>query len=127
MPNKNNNRGTLKAIFIYAAVIILDIILVPKLAANRTDSTSIIIFTAIVDFLVIYFAGLIFQAPVFGKKTKSWYKTSGKSSDVTKSIDAKILSGYYGYSEGESRLIVEQQETNKLLEEQNRLLREKDK
>lgn len=122
----DDKTSKIRAILIYAAVAVTDLILAIKMAGNKSTE-SIIIFFVIADFVLVYFAGMIFRAPVFGKKTLSMYDFSNYDphSDAAKAIDAQILSKYYGYSEGESRLIVEQRETNRLLEEQNRKLNDK--
>lgn len=129
MSNKlhyNDKTSKLRAVLIYAAAIIIDFILASKLEKN-TPTDAIIIFCVIVDFVFVFYAGAIFRAPVFGKMTQSVYKSAADDSrsEGTKAADAEILSKLYGYSEGESRLIVEQRETNRLLEEQNKLLNDK--
>ena len=123
----DDKTSKIRAVLIYVAAIVLDLVLAAKFAGN-TSASSIIIFCVIVDVLFIFYAGVIFRAPVFGRKTVPMYKAVGNdqgNSEFTKAMDANFFSNYYGCSEAEGRLIAEQKATNALIEEQNRLLRER--
>lgn len=111
----DDKTSKIRAVAIYIVAIILGLFVHHKFS----DRQSVMAIVLLVCMLFVYFAGMLLRAPVFGKNIVSWYGTSKRSynTEAVKAADTEILSNYYGYSKAESRAIIEQRATNRLLEE----------